>query len=117
MALKKTVIYVENSAGASFSLCFSDVNSNSVFELTGKAYEQFSKLIQDSTCDKEYIEIFSKLGILENSVSNIDSLKSEELSKVGITLRDVEDMYSDELEAHGFTTLTATNCSSYCDCS
>lgn len=117
MKLKKTVIYVQSATKNSYSLCFTDESNELIFELKDSAFEAFSLILQDKDPSDDYLKIFNDLGLMEGSSPKLKNLDQESLKTRGIEIRNIEDLYTAELEAHGFTTLTATNCSSYCDCS
>ncbi len=129
--ISKGIIYNYESDEEKYICCFLNDELDIIFELSGISKQVFKLIDENKGVDSEaeYIDILDKLlelGILTSekagpnlSLSNRD-LKQKftpDLEKIGITLKTYDELYSPELAAYGFTTLTATNCSSYSDSS
>ncbi len=126
--LSTNIIHNYEAESDTYICCFLDDDADCIIELSGQASSAFKNIIDGdlSKLDSESMPVAQKLlelGILQsetNSDATLDNADLQnkltpEFNELGIKLKTYDELYSPELAAYGFTTLTATNSSSYCD--
>ena len=130
LTLSNNIIYNYEIENDIYICCFLDDDADSIIELSGQATSVFKSVINGdfSKLNNENLSVAQKLldlGILQSEAvhdsnlikSDLETKLSQEFNELGIKLKTYDELYSPELAAYGFTTLTATNSSSYSDSS
>ncbi len=130
LKLSNNIIYNYEIENDIYICCFLDDDADSIIELSGQATSVFKSVINGdfSKLNNENLSVAQKLldlGILQSEAvqdsnlikSDLETKLSQEFNELGIKLKTYDELYSTELAAYGFTTLTATNSSSYSDSS
>lgn len=131
LKLSSNIIHNYEAESDIYICCFLDDNADSIIELTGLSRTVFGIILQGEATLLEpthgkVIEKLIELGIVcseqidqdnTSTVTNLNKESTPEIEELGIKIKTYDELYSPELAAYGFTTLTATNSSSYCDCS
>lgn len=115
LKLNPDVIHLDNKEEDVVVCCFNDDKNDLIYELRGEARKEFTNLISGHDVSSEFVETFKNLRFIKSS--DPTNVAPGVLENQGIKVKVFEDLFSQELEAYGFTTLTVTNCSSYSDCS
>ncbi len=104
--------------------CSIDDSRDEIIELSGdaqKVFQAISKEQDEIDHNPEVVQALLEMGLIEQvgtpqkPYTEVES--PSQFEKFGISIKGFNELYTPELEAYGFTTLTASNCSSYSDSS